>query len=222
MAYVFLCITLKEDGRENEAENELEDAKWWFPLNVKKKELFLFSSLPVSSKLVNTLNADTIPEEIKFDFVVRTNPLSSSATIKKIGYKRWQITDRSSAYPYYIVMIEKKKLNSYGNFHPGRIAYKIGNFYLDFYRYEEAKYWLEIATKEEPKDFANWWRCGVAKMELALTMEKKVSHKEAIDIYAEALSDLETALEKADESLQLPASKDIPERISECRKHLLS
>jgi tetratricopeptide (TPR) repeat protein len=230
MAYVFLYITLKEEGRDNEAEKELKHAKWWFPLNVKMKELVLFSSIPSNYNFEHLLNRGIIPKEIKNDFDIKGNPLSRSATIKMIMRDRWEITDKSSAYPYYIVLIDKikrgetneYKLNTYGKFHPGRIAYKIGKFYLDFYSYKEAEYWLEMATKEEPEDFTNWWKSGVAKMELALIIEEKVSHKEAIDIYAEALSDLETALEKAGESLQLPASKDIPERIAKCRKHLLS
>ena len=228
MAYVFLYITLKEEGRENEAENELELAKWWFPINVKKKELFLFSSLPPNYNFKNSLNNGIIPKEIKNDFKIRGNPLSRSATIKMKAHNRWEITDKSSAYPYYIVMIDEikrgktkeYKLNTYGNFHPGRLLYKIGNVYLEFNRYKDAIDRLKKAIEEEPEDFTNWWKLGHAKMKLAFIKEERGFHKEAKDLFVEALSELETAWEKADKPLQLPASREIPAQIEECKRHL--
>jgi len=167
-------------------------------------------------------------KEIKNDFKIRGNPLSRSATIKMKAHNRWEITDKSSAYPYYIVMIDEikrgktkeYKLNTYGNFHPGRLLYKIGNVYLEFNRYKDAIDRLKKAIEEEPEDFTNWWKLGHAKMKLAFIKEERGFHKEAKDLFVEALSELETAWEKADKPLQLPASREIPAQIEECKRHL--
>jgi tetratricopeptide (TPR) repeat protein len=104
-------------------------------------------------------------------------------------------------------------------FSHGEIPYKIGVFYLEFNRYEDAIYWLKIACNKEPENFANWWRLGYAKKKYALLL-KEQSRGEYKKFLEEALSDLEMSWEKAPELLQLPASEEIPNLIVECKKHL--
>ncbi|RSN76259.1 hypothetical protein [Candidatus Methanodesulfokora washburnensis] len=106
-------------------------------------------------------------------------------------------------------------------FSAGEIPYKIGVFYLEFDRYEDAIYWLEMACNEEPENFANWWRLGYAKKKYALLL-KEQSREEYKRFLSEALSDLEISWKKAPKLLQLPASEDIPNLIAECKKQLQS
>jgi tetratricopeptide (TPR) repeat protein len=225
MAHSFLAITLKEQGEDKEAKKEFGVAEWWAPFDEKGKMVFI-KSIPSRLELKNILDNYSIPNEIKDIFEAEGNSLSKNAFVKKKKKikNRWVIKDNES----YCLIIEEKmgsdiaKLSIYGDYHPGRLPYKIGNVYLTFNRYEEAIFWLKIAIREEPENFANWWNSGYAKMKLAFDLEEIRSREETKYLLVEALSDLETAWKKAPKPLQLPASKEIPEQISECKKYLYS
>lgn len=225
MAHSFLAITLKEQGEDKEAKKEFGVAEWWAPFDEKGKMVFI-KSIPSRLELKNILDNYSIPNEIKDIFEAEGNSLSKNAFVKKKKKikNRWVIKDNES----YSLIIEEKmgsdiaKLSIYGDYHPGRLPYKIGNVYLTFNRYEEAIFWLKIAIREEPENFANWWNLGYAKMKLAFDLEEIRSREETKYLLVEALSELETAWEKAPKPLQLPASKEIPEQIAECKKYLFS
>jgi len=103
---------------------------------------------------------------------------------------------------------------------PGKLFFEIGKFYLEFDRFKEAKFWYEKATEEEPRNFANWWGLAKAKIGSAIILKKQGMVVEAKDLFFEALSDLEKAVENAPHPLQLPASRDVPNQISQCKKYL--
>ena len=106
------------------------------------------------------------------------------------------------------------------DYSPGKLFFETGKFYFEFNQHEEARFWYDKAAGEEPKNFANWWGLARAKMGLAIILEKKGKVEEARNLFSEALLELEKALEKAPKPLQLPASREIPNQISECKKHL--
>jgi tetratricopeptide (TPR) repeat protein len=225
MAHSFLAITLKELGEDKEAKKEFGVAEWWAPFDEKGKMVFI-QSIPSRLELKNILDNYIIPNEIKDIFEAEGKTLSKNAFVKKKKKikNRWVIKDSES---YYLIIEEKMgsdiaKLSIYGDYHPGRLPYKIGNVYLTFNRYEEAIFWLKIAIREEPENFANWWKSGYAKIKLAFDLEEIKSREETKYLLVEALSDLETAWKKAPKPLQLPASKEIPEQITECKKYLYS
>ena len=225
MAHAFLAITLKELGEDYEAKYEFNHAEWLAPFDEKRKMLFI-GSIPPKLELKNILDNYNIPNEIKDIFEAEGKALSKNAFVKKKKKikNRWVIKDSES---YYLIIEEKMgldiaKLSIYGDYHPGRLPYKIGNVYLTFNRYEEAIFWLKIAIREEQENFANWWNSGYAKMKLAFDLEEIRSREETKYLLVEALSDLETAWKKAPKPLQLPASKEIPEQITECKKYLYS
>jgi GTPase SAR1 family protein len=223
LAHSFLAITLKEQGKDVEAEKEFELAEWWAPFAEEKKMVFI-KSIPSRLKLKNILDKYIIPNEIKDIFEAEGKTLSENASVKKETKikNRWGIKDNESYYLIIEIRSNTARLNIYGNYHPGRLPSTIGKAYLTFNRYKEAMDWLEIAIREEPENFLDWWRLGYAKMKLAFDLEEIKSREETKYLLVGALSDLETAWEKAPKPLQLPASKDIPERIAKCKKHLYS
>jgi tetratricopeptide (TPR) repeat protein len=225
MAHAFLAITLKELGEDKEAEKEFELAEWWAPIDEERKMVFI-KSIPSRLKLKNILDNYIIPNEIKDIFEAEGKTLSENAFVKKETKikNRWGIKDNES---YYLIIEEKirsntARLNIYGNYHPGRLPSTIGNAHLKFNRYEEAIFWLKIAIREEPENSLDWWWLGYAKMKLAFDLEEIRSREETKYLLVDALSDLETAWEKAPKPLQLPASKEIPEQIAKCKKYLYS
>lgn len=107
-------------------------------------------------------------------------------------------------------------------FSAGEIPYKVGNFYLGFDCYEEAVRWFKIAIETNPRNFVNWWKLGDAKKRKAIIQKEAGLYVESKKLFKEAISDLETALKEAPEFLQLPASRDIPANIEECKRELNS
>lgn len=106
-----------------------------------------------------------------------------------------------------------------GETSPGEIPYKIGVFYLEFNRFKDAIYWLELASKRDPKDWTNWWKLGTAKTKLAVILEDK-DVKQSTNLLREALSNLELSIKKAPTLLQLPASEEIPNLIATAKTRL--
>jgi len=227
MAHAFLYITQTELGKED-AERELDLAEWWAPLDRASKEnMTLYSSNPSRPELIEELKRGNIPAKIREDFEQMLNPLSQNARIMRVASipNRWRIVDDPRTKDKnYVVLSEKNRageymLNVYGGFSFGECVYKIAIFYLEFGYPEEALRWLEIAVKEDPQNFANWWNKGVAEMNLAISLEQEGDHGRAVTLYRSTISSLETSVGKHSE-LQLPASEEIPRRIEECKLRL--
>jgi tetratricopeptide (TPR) repeat protein len=87
-----------------------------------------------------------------------------------------------------------------------RFYTSLGWFYLDQKRYVEALSSFESAIREDPEHFSNYWGKGLAL--------------KCFGRYSEALDGLNTALSKAPQPLQPPASDEIPKLIEECRDAL--
>jgi tetratricopeptide (TPR) repeat protein len=116
---------------------------------------------------------------------------------------------------------EKKAKEKKGEkFSFGEIPYKIGVFYLRFKRYEEAIYWLAMARDKDPEEYTNYWKLGCAQLKNAFILKGVESHQQSKELLNEAFSNLETSIKKAPKLFQLPASKEIPDLIEECKKHL--
>jgi tetratricopeptide (TPR) repeat protein len=107
---------------------------------------------------------------------------------------------------------------TYTKYSPGKLFAEIAKFYLQFGRFEEAKYWYHRACDEEPKNFANWWGLGRATMGLGAILEERGRFEDAAKLYTDAISGLQKAQQFAPKPLQLPASRDIPQQIAECER----
>jgi tetratricopeptide (TPR) repeat protein len=79
----------------------------------------------------------------------------------------------------------------------------LGSFYIERKRWEDALKAFEQAISENPDFFGNYWGKGQALMGLG-------QFQNAADI-------LRTALEKAPEDFQPPASEEIPELLKQCQ-----